>query len=112
MENCIFCKIINKEIPANIVYEDAQAIAFKDVNPVTPVHVLIIPKKHVPSVNYLGFEDKELIGDLFLIAQKIAKEQKVAESGYRLSFNVGKDAGQTIHHLHLHLMGGEKLPFA
>ncbi len=112
MDECLFCKIANKKIPANIVYEDAQVMAFKDVNPVAPVHVLIIPKKHVLSVNHLEFEDKELIGDLFLVARKIAKEQKVAESGYRLSFNVGKDAGQTIYHLHLHLMGGEKLPLA
>jgi len=112
MIDCVFCKIANKKIPANIVYEDDKVIAFKDVEPKFPIHLLIVPKKHVSSVNHLESGDKELIGDLVLIAQKIAKEQNVSGSGYRLSFNVGKDAGQTIYHLHLHLMGGEKLPFA
>ena len=110
--NCIFCKIINKEIPADIVYQDDEIIAFKDIAPVAPVHLLIIPKKHILSVNNLELEDKELIGRLFLTARKIAKEQDVSETGYRLVINVGKDAGQTIDHLHLHLLGGKKLPFA
>ena len=110
--DCIFCKIANKEIAAEIVYEDEKVIAFKDAKPVTPVHILIVPKKHIPSVNRLESKDKELIGKLFLIAQKIAKEQGVAQTGYRLVFNVGKNAGQTINHLHLHLLGGEKLPWA
>ena len=110
--NCIFCKIINKEIPADIVYQDDEIIAFKDIAPVAPVHLLIIPKKHILSVNNLELEDKELIGRLFLTARKIAKEQGVSETGYRLVINVGKDAGQTVEHLHLHLLGGEKLPWA
>ena len=110
--NCIFCKIINKEIPADIVYQDDEIIAFKDIAPVAPVHLLIIPKKHILSVNNLELEDKELIGRLFLTARKIAKEQGVSETGYRLVINIGKDAGQTIDHLHLHLLGGKKLPFA
>ena len=110
--NCIFCKIINKEIPADIVYQDDEIIAFKDIAPVAPVHLLIIPKKHILSVNNLELEDKELIGRLFLTARKIAKEQDVSETGYRLVINVGKDAGQTVEHLHLHLLGGEKLPWA
>ncbi|MCL0056736.1 histidine triad nucleotide-binding protein [Dehalococcoidia bacterium] len=112
MMNCIFCKIINKEIPADIVYQDDEIIAFKDIAPVAPVHLLIIPKKHILSVNNLELEDKELIGRLFLTARKIAKEQGVSETGYRLVINIGKDAGQTIDHLHLHLLGGKKLPFA
>ena len=110
--NCIFCKIINKEIPADIVYQDDEIIAFKDIAPVAPVHLLIIPKKHILSVNNLELEDKELIGRLFLTARKIAKEQGVSGTGYRLVINIGKDAGQTIDHLHLHLLGGKKLPFA
>lgn len=110
--SCIFCKIIKKEVPAEIVYEDKKVIAFKDIEPKFPIHLLIVPKKHIPSVNHLESQDKTLIGELFLVAQKIAKSQNVSKTGYRLSFNVGKDAGQTIYHLHLHLMGGEKLPFA
>ena len=110
--DCIFCKIINKEIPAQIVFESEKVLAFKDVEPKAPVHILIVPKNHIPSLNHLELKDKELIGELFLVAQKIAREQKVAETGYRLIFNVGKDAGQTVDHLHLHLLGGKKLPWA
>ncbi len=124
--DCIFCKIVKKEIPAEIVYENDKIIAFNDVNPVAPVHILIIPKKHIPSVNHLadfretgtkdGFspelENKILVGELILAAQKIAEDKKIADSGYRLSFNIGEDAGQTVNHLHLHLMGGKKLPLA
>ena len=110
--NCIFCKIINKEAPADIVYEDDNIIVFKDITPVAPVHFLIVPKKHILSINNLELGDKELISQLFLVARKIAKEQGVSETGYRLVINVGKDAGQTVDHLHLHLLGGKKLPFA
>ena len=110
--DCIFCKIANKEISSEIVYEDNEVIAFKDIKPVAPVHLLIITKKHIPSVDHLEAEDKELIGSLFLVARKIAREQGVAETGYRLVFNVGPDAGQTVDHLHLHLIGGHKLPWA
>lgn len=109
---CLFCKIVNKEIPTKIVYEDDKVLAFKDIEPKAPVHLLIIPKKHILAVDHLELQDKELIGGLFFIAQKIAKEQGISQTGYRLIFNVGKDAGQTIDHLHLHLMGGKKLPWA
>lgn len=111
MEECIFCKIVNKKVLSKIVYEDEKILGFKDINPKALVHILIIPKKHILSVDHLELEDEALIGQLILTAQKIAKEQKVAESGYRLIFNIGKDADQTVEHLHLHLMGGEKLPF-
>ncbi len=107
--DCIFCKIVNKEVPAKIVYEDDKIMAFKDVKPIAPVHLLIIPKKHIPSVNHLGSEDKTSVGELFLIASKIAREQGVAETGYRLIFNIGENAGQTVDHLHLHLIGGKRL---
>ncbi len=110
--NCLFCKIANKEVPAEIVYEDDKFIAFKDAEPKAPLHLLIIPKKHIPSIDHLELKDKELIGGLFLIAQKMARKKGVVSTGYRLIFNVGKDAGQTIEHLHLHLLGGKKLPWA
>lgn len=109
---CIFCKIVKKEIPSEIVYEDEKILAFKDIEPKAPVHLLIIPKRHIPSLDNLGKGDRELIGELFLVAQGLAKESKIDKTGYRLIFNIGKDAGQTILHLHLHLLGGKKLPFA
>jgi len=103
--NCIFCKIINKEILSDIVYEDDSVIAIKDINHKAPDHLLIIPKKHIPSVNYLGVEDKTLMGKIILTAKKIAKEKKLR--GYKLVINVGREAGQLIDHLHLHLLSGK-----
>jgi len=108
---CVFCKIVKKELPSDILYEDERFLVFKDINPKAPIHVLIIPKKHIPSLAEVEEADKEIIGEMFLLAKKIAKEQGIADRGYRLIFNVGKEAGQTIPHLHLHLMGGKKLPF-
>jgi len=110
--DCVFCQIIDKKIPAEIVYEDDRLLAFKDIEPVAPVHLLFVPKKHIPTINHIELLDKELIGELFLTAKKIAREQGVVETGYRLLFNVGKDADQTVDHLHLHLIGGKKLPWA
>ena len=109
---CIFCKIVNKELPSKIIYQDEKTLAFKDIKPKAPIHFLIIPRKHIPSVDYLKKEDRELIGELLLVARKLAKEYEVSQTGYRLIFNVGKDAGQTVDHLHLHLLGGRKLPWA
>jgi len=110
--NCIFCKIANRELPATIVYEDEKVIAFKDINPIAPIHYLIIPKKHIASINQLEPQDRELMGDMLLAAQKIAKKEGIADSGYRLVFNVGRDSGQMVDHLHLHLLGGKKLSWA
>lgn len=107
--NCIFCQIVNKELPAGIIYEDNKFVAFKDIKPLAPIHYLIIPKKHIISVNHLEPQDKELIGELFLVAQKIARTEGMADTGYRLVFNVGKESGQMVDHLHLHLLGGKKL---
>lgn len=107
--DCIFCKIINKEIKTDILYEDDKFLAFKDIEPIAPTHLLIIPKKHILSVDHLEAQDKALIGELYLIAQKIAREQQVSETGYRLILNTGPDAGQTVNHLHVHLLGGKKL---
>ena len=110
--DCLFCKIVNKEIPSEIIHEDEEIIAFKDIQPVAPVHLLIIPKRHIISINHVGPGDCELVGKLFVAAKELAKEHGVFDSGYRLIFNIGKDSGQTVDHLHLHLIGGEKLPWA
>jgi histidine triad (HIT) family protein len=112
MADCIFCRIAKKEIPAKIVYEDESLLAFDDIDPKAPVHVLIITKKHIPSISELTQEDRELIGGIFLASPKIAKIKGVAETGYRVLLNKGKDAGQTVDHIHFHLLGGHKLPFA
>jgi histidine triad (HIT) family protein len=102
--DCIFCKIVNRETPADIVYEDEKVVAFRDINPQAPVHLLIIPKKHIPSVDHVEIEDKTLMGELILAAQKIARKMKL--DGYKLQINVGRPAGQMIDHLHLHLLSG------
>ncbi len=107
MMDCLFCKIANKEVPAEIVYEDDKFIAFNDIKPVTPVHLLIVPKKHIPSVDHLKSKDQRLMGELFLVAQKIARGKKL--KGYKLIINVGRPAGQLIDHLHLHLLSGEPM---
>ena len=103
---CLFCKIVNKELPSEIVYEDKEILVFKDINPKAPVHLLIVPKKHIPSVNELKKEDKDLIGSLFLVAKNMAEKTEINKTGYKLCFNVGKGAGQMVDHLHLHLLGG------
>ena len=108
MEN-IFNKIINKEIEADIVFENEKVIAFKDINPVAPIHVLIIPKKNIKTINDIQSNDKELIGELFLVAKKIAKDYNIDKNGYRLIFNCNDDAGQTVFHIHMHLLAGRKL---
>jgi histidine triad (HIT) family protein len=109
---CIFCQIVKKEIPAKIVREDDKLMVFEDIEPKAPVHLIIITKKHISSVLELTVEDKELVGEIFLVAQALAKEKGIAESGFRVLVNYGKDAGQTVNHIHFHLLGGEKLPFA
>ena len=105
----IFSKIIAREIPAEIVYEDEHITAFKDIHPIAPVHILIIPKREIPTVNDAAEDDVELLGRLFVAAKKIAAEQGIAESGYRLIVNCGEDGGQEVMHLHMHLVGGRKL---
>ena len=105
---CLFCQIINKKIPADIIYEDEKFLVFKDIKPSAPVHFLIVPKKHISSVQNLKINDKELIGELFLLAKKIAQKQNIANKGYKLVFNVGRGGGQVIPHLHLHLLAGWK----
>ena len=106
MENCLFCKIINKEIPSSKVYEDEKIYAFKDINPVSPSHILLIPKKHITSVLETSDSDREILGELILASKKIAKEKGIDE--FRIVINNGIEAGQTVFHLHLHLMGGRR----
>ncbi|MBA3582300.1 MAG: histidine triad nucleotide-binding protein [Gammaproteobacteria bacterium] len=108
-QDTIFDKIIRREIPADIVYEDVDVLAFKDVAPKAPIHILIIPKKRIPTINDIKVEDATLLGKLFLTAQKIAAEQGISESGYRVVMNCNADAGQTVFHIHLHLLGGRQL---
>jgi histidine triad (HIT) family protein len=106
-DSCLFCRIIRREIPANIVWEDAQSLAFRDIDPKAPTHVLVIPKVHVASLNEAT--DPTMLGRLMLAAREIAAEEGISESGYRVVLNTGAGAGQTVFHLHLHLLGGRKL---
>ncbi len=110
--DCVFCKIANKETQTKLLYEDDQIVAFNSIDPKAPIHILIIPKKHITSTNNLEKEDKELVGKIILVAKDLAQEKGISEAGYRLTLNTGKDAGQTVDHIHLHLIGGIKLPFA
>lgn len=109
MSDCIFCKIIAGEIPSTQVYSDEQVTAFRDISPVSPTHVLIIPNKHIASANDLTSDDERLVGHLFTVAKEIAAQEGVAESGYRLIVNTGPDGGQEVFHLHLHLLGGQRM---
>lgn len=106
MADCIFCKIAEGKIPAKMVYEDENVIAFNDINPQMPVHVLIIPREHIPTTNDIVPSQAELVGKMVIAAAKIAKEQNLSERGYRLVFNCNSDAGQAVFHIHLHLLGG------
>ncbi len=106
MSDCLFCRIVEKEVPARMVHEDAEIVAFEDIDPQAPVHLLVIPKKHVPTLNDLAPEDDALSGKLLRVAAKLAKERGVAERGWRLAANVNRDAHQLVFHVHLHVMGG------
>jgi histidine triad (HIT) family protein len=104
--NCLFCKILAGDIPADIVYESETAIAFRDINPHAPTHVLIIPRKHIATINEIAEEDQALIGSLYSAAREIAAAQGIAEDGFRTVMNCNEGAGQTVFHIHLHLLGG------
>jgi histidine triad (HIT) family protein len=108
-EDCLFCKIVNKEIPSTVVYEDEDILAFKDINPVAPVHILIIPKKHIPTITDITDDDFELIGRIHAAAGKIARDAGIFEDGFRLVNNCRSHGGQVIYHLHFHLLGGKNL---
>lgn len=109
MEECIFCKIANKTIPSSIVYEDDQIIAFNDINPQAPIHILIIPKEHFASLNEIPEEKESLLSILLFRARQIAEEQGIAQSGYRIVLNTQKDSGQEVFHIHFHLLGGRRM---
>lgn len=106
MTDCIFCKIIKGEIPSTYVYHDEQVTAFRDLNPAAPTHILLVPNQHIDSVNALTNNDELLIGHLFTTAKQIAAQEGIAENGYRLIINTGSHGGQTVFHIHLHLLGG------
>ena len=109
MSDCLFCKIVQKTIPAKIVHEDERSVAFDDINPQAPVHSLIIPKQHVSTVHDCPDQASELLAHLLIICTKVAKQKGLSESGYRIVTNTGRDAGQTVFHLHFHVLGGRHL---
>ena len=109
MSDCIFCKIIDRKIPARVVHEDDETFAFEDLNPQAPVHVLVVPKRHVATVNDLLPEHDAIVGRLHRAAARIAAERGIAASGFRIVANTNRDAGQTVFHLHLHLLGGRPM---
>lgn len=108
MNDCIFCKIISGEIPSSKVYEDEKVLAFKDISPMAPVHILIIPKAHVEGVDKLTEETASVVSHIMMVAKQLAEEYHL-DNGYRIVSNVGEDGGQTVRHLHFHLLGGKKL---
>jgi histidine triad (HIT) family protein len=105
-KDCIFCKIVNGEIPTGFLYEDDTLVVFKDINPHAPIHDLIVPKNHIRSINDLTEHDRKIISHMIMVGKNIAKKESVHESGYKLLFNVERGGGQVIFHLHLHLIGG------
>lgn len=109
MQDCIFCKIAEGGIPCKKAYEDDKSLAFFDINPQAPVHILIIPKTHIPSVNALTEENAGIVSHLLMVSKDLAKEHGLSEDGYRLVINTGAAAGQTVHHIHIHLLGGRNL---
>lgn len=109
MENCIFCKIVKGEIPSQKVYEDEKVLAFKDISPEAPVHVIVIPKNHIASVNELTEENSDIISHIFMTVKDIAQKLDLADKGFRVVTNCGKDGGQTVGHIHFHLLGGRTL---
>jgi len=109
MEDCIFCKIINKEIPAELVFEDELIVAFNDINPQAPIHILIIPKEHFASLNDIPEEKKDILSHILLRARHIARNLGIDEKGYRIVLNTAKDSGQEVFHIHFHLFGGRRM---
>lgn len=109
MSDCLFCKILDGEIPCDKVFENDQVIAFRDVNPQAPTHILVISRKHISTVNDLTADDKNIVGEMLLAAQAVAKQEGIEESGYRLVMNCNEGAGQTVFHIHLHILGGRRM---
>ncbi len=111
MTECIFCKIVSGVSPAKIVFQDEQVTAFRDIHPVAPTHVLVVPNKHIASINEMTQQDETLVGRLFTVARELAAQEGIQQTGYRLIINNGPDAGQAVFHLHLHLIGGRHMRF-
>jgi histidine triad (HIT) family protein len=109
MSDCIFCKIIDKKVPAKVVYEDEHVLAFEDLNPQAPVHILVIPKKHIPTLLDVKEEDDALVGQLLKTVNRIARERGIAERGFRIVSNCNHESGQTVYHIHIHLLGGRPM---
>ncbi len=109
MTDCLFCKIVSEEVPGEIVYRDDQVTAFNDINPVAPTHILIVPNQHMSSVNDMDQAAEPTVGHMFTVARELAEQRNLQDSGYRLIINTGPDAGQDIFHLHLHLIGGQRM---
>jgi len=109
MSDCIFCKIAESKVPSKIVYEDEGVVAFEDINPQAPIHVIVIPRKHIPTTLDIDAADNAIIGHLFQVANKIAGEKGIAERGFRLVMNTNSDAGQSVYHIHLHVLGGRHM---
>ncbi len=109
MSDCLFCKIESGDIPSDTIFKNDNVIAFRDVAPQAPTHILIIPRKHISTTNDLTTEDQALVGEIMIVAKDIAKQEGLSESGYRLVFNCNQDGGQAVYHIHLHLLGGRKL---
>lgn len=108
-DSCLFCSIVARDIPADIVYETDAVIAFRDIGPQAPVHILVIPKRHIPSLAQAATEDAELMGEVLLAVREVAEREGLAETGFRTVLNTGDDGGQTVHHLHAHVLGGRGL---
>ncbi len=109
MSDCLFCKILAEEIPANFVYQDDDVVAFRDIDPQAPTHVLVIPREHIATINDLTPGDASLVGKMFLAAKTVAAQEGLAEAGYRTVFNCNREAGQVVFHLHLHVLGGRRM---
>lgn len=109
MDDCLFCKMVGGEVAPEVVYEDDQVLAFRDINPQAPVHVLIVPKRHISTLNDLQAEDAALIGNLSLAAARIARQEGIDQAGYRTLINTNREGGQVVFHIHMHLMGGRRM---
>ena len=110
-DSCIFCKIVSKETKATILYHDEQVTAFRDIHPVAPTHILIVPNKHIDSVGTLEPDDEQIVGHIFTVARKLAEQEGISDGGFRLITNTGAHGGQTVSHLHVHLIGGQRMRF-
>ncbi|MFQ6069262.1 MAG: histidine triad nucleotide-binding protein [Candidatus Aminicenantales bacterium] len=109
MQNCLFCKMVKREIPTKVVFENERLLAFEDINPQAPVHILLIPKGHFDSLKEIPEEKKDILAEILLQARKIAEEKGISENGFRIVLNTGKDSGQAVFHIHFHLLGGRRM---